>query len=149
MLTEIRQQTLDIDWFFVSDNAIGCVASGGGKLPESVAFLNDEIWTITSYFRNLPEKTSIIINEELEKIKGAALTDNYLSDFVYMAKRGLFAFDKSNLNNFLDSKYHLVTRPVEPIELEKLSVEIQELINKTNYKGNIRQVDFVDVEDIN
>jgi len=34
---EIDQQTLDIDWFFTDGCYISFMASGGGKLPESVA----------------------------------------------------------------------------------------------------------------
>lgn len=100
MLTDIQQQALDIDWFFIADDKIGFVASAGGKLPESVAILDEKIGIVSSYFRNLPEKTTVIINNELEKIKNTSINENYLGDFVYMAKRGLYTFDKSLLNNF-------------------------------------------------
>jgi hypothetical protein len=34
MLSEIEQQSLDIDCFFTNDEYIVFVASGGGKLPD-------------------------------------------------------------------------------------------------------------------
>jgi len=118
MLTEIQQQTLDIDWFFTSEDKIGFVASAGGKLPSSVASLDEKNGILSSYFRNLPEKTEAIINNELEKIKGSAINENYLNDFLYMAKRGLFAFDKLSLNNFLDVNYHIVAKPKQYLSLK-------------------------------
>jgi len=137
MLTEIEQQSLDIDWFFIADNKIGFVASGGGKLPDSVTNLNKNFSEISSYFRSLPEKTEAIINKELKRIKTTTITDYYLEDFVYMAKRGLYSFDKTLLNNFSDTNYHIVARPIECLRVEELPIEITDLINKTTYDGNI------------
>ena len=42
MFTETQQQTLDIDWFFIADDKIGFVTSAGGRLPESVAVLDEK-----------------------------------------------------------------------------------------------------------
>lgn len=148
MFTEIQQQTLDIDWFFITDNKIGFVASGGGRLPHSVAILESEIEIISSYFRKLPERTTVIINEELEKIKNTSITENYLSDFLYMAKRGLYTYDKSLLNDFSDLNYHLVAKPLESLKVEDLPPEIARLINKTIYKGKIDLLKFINVDDI-
>ncbi|MEN2403168.1 hypothetical protein GKZ90_0025530 [Flavobacterium sp. MC2016-06] len=148
MFTDIQQQTLDIDWFFINDNKIGFVASGGGKLPNSVTNLDEKIGVISSYFRNLPDKSKVIINNKLEEIKGSTITENYLSDFVYMAKRGLYVFDKSSLNNFSDLNYHLVVKPESPLELEKLPSDIFQMINKTIYTGNIEQIDSITINDI-
>jgi hypothetical protein len=106
MLTEIDQQTLDIDWFFTDNKNIAFVASAGGKLPISVAksTINNE--KITSYFRNLPSKNDVIINPNLDKtFSNVVMKEKYFADFIYMAKKGLFAFDKIMLNNFSDSKY--------------------------------------------
>lgn len=35
-----------------------------------------------------------------------------------MAERGLFAFDKTYLNNFNDTVYHLVASPKGPLNLD-------------------------------
>lgn len=137
MFTEIEQQTLDIDWFFISGDKIGFVASAGGKLPDSVAILDEKIGQIVSFFRSLPEKTTVIINDELQKIKNTSITDSYLVDFIYMAKRGLYTFDKSLLNDFSDLDYHLVAKPTEFLSLEDLPSYIIDLINKTIYSENI------------
>lgn len=148
MLTEIEQQSLDIDWFFIDDSKIGFVASAGGKLPNSVANLDENIGKISSYFRSLPEKTEVIVNGKLEKIKNTNITDNYLKDFLYMAKRGLYTFDKTSLNNFSDTNYHLVVKPKEHLKIEELPNEIIDLINNTIYKGNIDIDDSINLDNI-
>ena len=148
MFTDIQQQTLDIDWFFIADDKIGFVASAAGKLPQSVTILDEKIGIISSYFRNLPERTTVIINDKLEEIKNTSINENYLGDFVYMAKRGLYAFDKSLLNNFSDLTYHLVAKPQQPLSLKELPNEIFDLIKKTTYDGNLNMVDKINIHSI-
>lgn len=146
MFTETQQQTLDIDWFFIAEDKIGFVASAGGRLPESVAILDKKIEILSSYFRNLPEITTVRIHGKLEEIK--KIDENYLADFVFMAKRGLYAFDKLILNNFSDLKYHLVAQPVAYLSLKELPSEIIDLIHKTVYAGTIDLPKVLSIEDI-
>lgn len=148
MLTEIEQQTLDIDWFFMSQNKIGFVASGAGKLPNTVACLDEKLGYISTFFRNLPEITTVIINSDLEIIKKGIITDAYLSDFIYMAKRGLFAFDKTYLNNFSNTEYHLVAKPLEPLKIKQLPVEIINMISSTIYSGNLDSDSLINLDNI-
>jgi hypothetical protein len=95
IIEEIEQEVLDIDWFFTNGHEIGFVASGGGRLPTSIAKFQD-IDTLSTYFRSVPKSTDIITNPILESIVGnGSVDDRYLFDFVEMAKRGLYTFDKS------------------------------------------------------
>lgn len=149
MFTDIQQQTLDIDWFFIAEDKIGFVASAGGKLPESVAILDEKIGIISSYFRNLPEITTVVINDKLEEIKNTSINENYLGDFLFMAKRGLYAFDKSLLNNFSDLTYHLVAKPKKPLSLKELPNDIFDLIKKTTYDGDLNMIDKINTHIIN
>ncbi|MBA9073224.1 hypothetical protein GGR22_001350 [Flavobacterium gossypii] len=146
MFTETQQQTLDIDWFFIADDKIGFVASAGVKLPESVAVLDEKIGILSSYFRNLPEITTAHIHDELKEIK--KIDEKHLADFVFMAKRGLYAFDKLVLNNFSDLKYHLVAKPETYLSLKGLPTEIIDLIHKTVYTGAIDLAKAINIEDI-
>lgn len=148
MLTETQQQTLDLDWFFIADDKIGFIASSGGKLPQSVALLDEKTEIVSSYFRSLPEMTTAIINDGLEQIKKSSINEIYLADFVFMAKRGLYAFDKSSINNFSDGTYHLVAKPTQHLKLEELPTEIMDLIGKTVYEGKMITVDSISIDDI-
>lgn len=147
MISEIEQETLDIDWFFVSGNKIGFVASGAGKLPETVANLDEKLALLSNFFRNLPETSGVEINEMLESIKGTNLSDAYLDSFIYFAKRGLYAFDKTFLNDFLDTDYHLVAKPNKPIFFNILPKNIAELIRGAIYVEDIEGV-TIDVKKI-
>src|ERR1700744_5442360 len=116
MISEIDQSTLDIDWFFTDGENIAFVASGGGKLPTSIAKSEDHLESLTSYFRALSEKSDVAVDTELSKMNDN-IDGHYLSDFIFMSKRGFFCFDKTVLNNFSDTNYHLVTMPLMPLKL--------------------------------
>jgi len=148
MYTEIEQQNLDIDWFFTDNNEIAFVASAGGKLPTTIANLGVGNGDLSSYFRSLPEISEIIINPQLKDIIPDA-NEAYLSDFINMAKKGIYAFDKTILNNFFDSNYHLVVNPKTPLKLENLSSEILEIILKTRLDEKLKNTKRIDISKFN
>jgi hypothetical protein len=147
MFTEIEQEISDIDWFFTDNNNIAFVASAGGKLPNKIA-QSENYNLLSSYFRSLPEKSEVLINHNLSKILGNEIDETYLSDFIFMAKKGLYCFDKSVLNNFSDTKYHLVAKPLNPIKMENLPKKILEVINLSVCKNNIEILENIDVIEI-
>jgi hypothetical protein len=68
MITAIEQEISDIDWFFTNGEEIGFVASGGGKLPDSVSNKSfEEIVLLATYFRDLPQKSRAIIDPNSKK----------------------------------------------------------------------------------
>ncbi|MGL6127558.1 hypothetical protein [Chryseobacterium artocarpi] len=144
MYTEIEQQSLDIDWFFTGNNEIAFVASAGGKLPETIAELGEKNGILSSYFRNLPEISDVIINPELKSIL-PDVNETYLSDFINMAKKGIYAFDKTVLNNFLDSNYHLVVSPKNPLKLKDLSPNVIEVILKAQFNNELKDMKQINV----
>lgn len=148
MYTEIEQETLDIDWFFTNNENIGFVASGGGKLPVSVATSKDKATLLSNYFRSLPDRdNNIYINPHLENILGTEVNEDYLFDFIGMAKKGLYTYDKTVLSNFSDTTYHLVVTPLSPINLNELPEYIIDILKKTYYK-KIQLDEKIVLEDI-
>jgi hypothetical protein len=132
MISEIEQSTLDIDWFFTDNNKIGFVASAGGRLPKSVAKSKDNIELLSNYFRGLSPTTDIKVNPKLKEfMPHRDINENYLSDFIYMAERGLYSFDKISLNNFNDDGYYLVASPVVGLTINDLPIEISNIIAQT------------------
>jgi len=95
MYTEIEQQTLDIDWFFTDGKYVGFVASGAGKLPETVANSEVNNKKLRSYFKGLPNISDSIINPLLDKLLirlfGSGADERYLRDFIYFTQRGLYS----------------------------------------------------------
>ncbi|UKB86103.1 hypothetical protein LF887_10900 [Chryseobacterium sp. MEBOG06] len=144
MYTEIEQQTLDIDWFFTDGKYIGFIASGAGKLPESVATSSENNEKLVSYFRNLQEISEVIVNPKLNdlliEIFGTGADERYLYDFVSMTKKGFYSFDKIYLNNFLDYDYHLVTSPMNPLTIDDLPQDILNIILQTKYSDGMKNV---------
>lgn len=139
MITEIEQQSLDIDWFFTDGKHVAFVASGGGKLPKSIAESSDYN-LLSSYFRNLPEKSEIEINVSLSEILKMVPDERYLADYVLMTKKGLYSFDKTILNNFLDPNYHLVAQPISPLKIIDLPKEVFEILIKSKYDKNLTSI---------
>jgi hypothetical protein len=147
MITEIEQQSLDIDWFFTDEKHIAFVASGGGKLPKSIAESVDYN-LLSNYFRNLPEKTEVKINENLREILKMVPDERYLADYLAMAKKGIYSFDKTVLNNFLEPNYHLVASPISPLMIWDLPEEIIILLQKTKYNNNLKSMLNIDSSEI-
>ncbi len=138
MITEIEQENLDIDWFFLNNKNIYFVASGGGKLPHSVSESDEDNKKLINFFRNLSDLSDVEINDELnKKFENDSMKEKYLSDFIFMSKKGLYSFDKTILNNFLDQNYHLVAKPLNPLLVDQLPEDIKKILNKTEYRGNI------------
>ena len=137
MITIIEQQTLDIDWFFNNGKDVGFVASGGGKLPDSIAKSLEKDQFLASFFRSLPLRSEVTINPDLDKIIPTRINETYLSDFIEMAQKGLFSFDKTVLNNFSDLHYHLVAKPVNPLKFDHLPLEIKKALAESKFNGDI------------
>jgi len=137
MITELEQQNLDIDWFFLNKDNICFVASGGGKLPVSVAKSFEMNNALSTFFKSLPIISEVIVNPNLNNIIATNVNEKYLSDFIQMSQRGLFSFDKTVLNNFAESHYHLVAKPVTPFKRNDLPAEILKIISKSIYQGDI------------
>jgi len=136
MFTEIEQETLDIDWFFTNGDLIGHVASGGAKLPASVAGSKENIKLLFSFFTKLPGKCGLIVNPDLKHVIDD-INDDYLSPFIEMAKKGIYSYDRTNFNNFGGSEYHLVASPAEPIKFGELPGDIQQILAMSKYDGEI------------
>ncbi|MGZ3754697.1 MAG: hypothetical protein ACXVAY_03175 [Mucilaginibacter sp.] len=139
MITDIEQETSDIDWFFTNGKEVGFVASGGGILPKSVSKRSfDEIELLATYFRGLPKTSKTIIDTNLkEVITSGNNTNEYLSSFIEMAEKGFFSFDKSVINRFSDTNYHLVATPINPLKFDDLPSEISKILAETKINSNI------------
>lgn len=144
MITEIEQQTLDIDWFLTDGKYIRFMASGGGKLPDSVAKSSYNNEKLVSYFRNLPEISDFVVNSKLDALLiekfGTGVNERYLEDYVLMTKKGLYSFDKTVPCNFLDPYYHLVASPVIPLIISDLPKEILEILMETQCSAEMNAI---------
>jgi hypothetical protein len=116
---------------------VAFVASSGGKLPISLAQSKESLELLFLYFNHLADKSDIIINPHLEKIIKSEVNARYLSSFMEMAKRVIFAFDKTGFNNFLDPNYHLVASPFDPLKFDQLPAEIRHVLIETKYDGKL------------
>ncbi|WP_294250474.1 hypothetical protein [uncultured Chryseobacterium sp.] len=152
MYTEIEQQTLDIDWFFTDGKYIGFIASGAGKVPETVANSKINNKKLVSYFKSLPKISDVMVNPLLDEllfnIFGSGGAERYVRDFIYYTQRGLYSFDKTNLNNFTDHRYHLVASPVNPLKIIDLPSDILDILMQTKFEDNIDLIKDLDASGI-
>ncbi|GAB2693522.1 hypothetical protein GCM10027037_16210 [Mucilaginibacter koreensis] len=138
MISEIEQETLDFSWFFTNGEKIGFVASGGGKLPNSIANQTHEaIAELASYFEALPPISSVIVNPAINKLITPGTNKHvYISFFAEMAERGIYAFDKTACNNFLNTNYHWVAYPATLLKLSHLPANIATRVMQTTFTGD-------------
>jgi len=135
MYTDIDPQSIDIDWFLTNGLEIAFMASAGGCLPTSVSKSAQNNEVLQAYFEDLPYTTEFVINPDLKNIINSAVDDWYLSSFINMAMKGLYAFDKTNLGVFNDPNYHLVAKPVTPLNVNLLPPAILNIITGTQFDG--------------
>lgn len=141
MYSEIEQQTLDIDWFFTNGEDIVFVASGGGKLPQSVVEAGGHT-LLVEFFNSLPDITGGIISDSLEEFVSDS-TKEYWEAFLPMVRKGLWAYDKTLLNSYQDTRYHLVARPFYALKFRELPRHIKEVIIKTQFDRPLeKQIDI-------
>ncbi len=140
----IEQETSDIDWFFVdANNEIGFVASGGGKLPNSIAD-KDYRYDLGSYFRGLSDTSNYELNNDLVIVDQTEKLKQY-SDFISLAKKGLYCFDKTDLNNFDDTRYDLIVKPDKGLKVEDIPNDILKILSITKLKLNLNKIRELDV----
>lgn len=132
-----EQVANDIDWYFVDhQGALMHLTSAGGRLPDIVVERNTENDLINRVVNTLPEQFEVEINQELDGIvlfEDQNLRALYLEDFVAMAKRGLFSYDKTVLGDFNEPRYHLVAGPKEGfLKAELLPENLRSLLFTSN-----------------
>tara|TARA_R110002020_G_scaffold73623_3_gene188899 strand:- start:18 stop:503 length:486 start_codon:yes stop_codon:yes gene_type:complete len=118
MAYELYEQfELDINWYFRDRFNHLCVAtSAGGVLPEYINVNienNDEFHQIID---ELPEKFKIKRNERIvNRIQGLDNEEEvseYFKEFEKLARKGLYVFDKFDIDNPDDPNYFLIVYPI-------------------------------------
>lgn len=141
----IEQETSDISWFFVDiNNQIGFVASGGGKLPNSIANSSYD-YNLSLYFNKLPDSNNYELGKTIQKNN---LSQYY--SFIQLAKKGLYCFDKTNLNDHDDTNYHLVVKPIKALKIKDITDKsILKLLKLTKANLKLNDLEHLDVALIN
>ncbi len=108
--------THDIDWFVIINGKLIHVASAGGRIPE---LIKEDLLKPLIFVANLPILKDIqeintvdsgFLSNKL-RISGQEEVDAYLQTFKFMAQKGLYSFDRTNVSNNEDNSYHLVAWP--------------------------------------
>ena len=139
----IDQETSDYDWFAIdSKGNIGHFASGGGILPHSVAASAEDFESLTDYFKLLKAEGNTYslapFFEFPKDIKTDAQREYFLSSYVRYSARGLYSFDRNQLDRKGKADafgYGLITVPANPSSVNQLPITIQNILIKTRYNG--------------
>lgn len=127
----IQQATLDLNWYFVDRfNRICVAASAGGVLPQLIADNYEKNDQFHEAVMALPPEYMVVTNERiLNLIKGIEkdMLDDYFKDFKDLASRGLFVFDRVNLEDSKDGIYLLVAHPVYDTRVDSAPLEVASL----------------------
>lgn len=167
--------THDIDWFYYISGKLIHVASAGDKLPKgikSLRYLHD----IQNKIDLLPEKYNVELNrdyithniierdyqnlyvdeESFDKDVDLEMSNYHLtkaeklyySTYVYYARRGLYSFDRTDINSS-ESIYHLVARPIFSKKRHDKFVEIKGIpqinTNAIDFNAKIDKIVEIDL----
>lgn len=143
---------IDLDWYALDlDKHIAHLMSGGGIVPN---LLNEESHDLlTDYFNNLPEikDNDVKISDQLNQYVNFSTKqekERYLQNFIKMAQRGIYSYDKTNLTMFGDPMYHLVAIPGKFLTIGDLPLVIYEKLQLIPFKGKFRDTVSLTIEDI-
>lgn len=147
--SKIEQRTLDLNIFFRDNEKIIHLASAGGELP--INLLNTDEYN-DSFFDEIIELESEIevdINPNLLEILGTNSEnqfnlEQYLYDFVEIAKKGIYSYDKTYIDDPESKKYHLVAKPKN---LQTLKLNTEKLIKiESKISTNFEIQDFENIK---
>jgi len=146
MISDLEEQTLDLDWFAVDANGeIGHFATGGlGFLPLSVKACNENRVLLRSFFRGLAGNGEAIESPSLASHRhfaSEAEKERSLEDFVQMSSKGLYSFD-CIFDRKRPSGYYLVVLPSNPLTVEELPDEIRPALELTRFPGSFAKKDL-------
>lgn len=166
----------DMDWFVKINQHYIHAASAGGMIP-TVIYENDEknksLARAIKHMPSLFKEEEIEINpflrqilhleeqqEELSFVLSACNIsyennpiDTYIKriycySFMKFAQKGFLSFDKTNINNFNDSEYHLVARPRVEGNDNIIKLPSSFILNEISINENIRQWQSISLVDI-
>ncbi len=149
MITDLEEETLDLDWFSVDvDGEIAHFASGGrGFLPPSVKASRENLNRLIAYFRSILAVNGDAIESpnfsSHKQFQSEAQKSMYLADYSQMGAKGLYSFDYVVVSK-RPSGYFVVARPSHPLNVEILPHNIQEIIKKTCFFGAFSRLNMVE-----
>lgn len=113
--TLIEQETRDLDIFFKDNSKLIHLASAGGQIPNRLSENDIQNEEFAAQISEIEESFEIEINQNLSEFVNIPENgqERYLRDFVSMAKRGFYSYDKTRLGKFEDPFFHLVARPIK------------------------------------
>jgi hypothetical protein len=153
MITDLEEETRDIDWFSVdSKGEIAHFTSGGqGFLPPSVKASNENLQRVTMFFRQLLPNGDAVESSNLSShiyFDLEAQKSRYLEAFSGMAEKGLFSFDCVMDAPERPSSYFMVAKPSHPVNIGDLPEDIRNILGQTYFSGEFSNEDMIIPDDI-
>ena len=128
--SSIEQETRDLDIFFKDSSKLIHIATAGGQIPNQLADNDKQNEEFASEISTFDETFEVEVNQNLAEFVN--IPDNgierYLRDFILMASRGFYSYDKTKLGNFEDPFFHLVARP-KKTENQLLTANTENLLS--------------------
>lgn len=158
----IDQLTHDLNWYFTDRfNRLCVAASGGGLLPKRIVENDENNDLFHSIILERPREFKVARNDNIiSQIQGIENQDieAYFRDFEVLASRGLFVFDKLNLQEPENGYYILAAYPIyntrnDPYPIDRKHLHLiqrvnRAIISRTNSsfsKKNFQPLDLITI----
>ena len=108
----------DLDWFCIVNGFYIHVASAGGVIPsqindkDKIRNIQHQVELLHDIYNDKEiEYNEVAINNVVGN-KGAKGRSQYIESFASMARKGFASFDRTNVADPDDNRYHLVCKPI-------------------------------------
>jgi hypothetical protein len=136
-----------MDFFFMDqDKTLIHLVTAGGLSEKYKSISIEEHDLLTNYLLSLPHLCDVSIHPELfttHTFANEVAKDRYVESFVSWARRGFYSFDKTDISNPEDKKFHLVAVPLNPLRFENLELKIQVILEKMQIETFVENAAFI------
>jgi len=141
---ELIFETIDIDWFCIDQhNNIAHFASAGGAIPKSVINNLDLNSKTIDYILQSDAICNYAISSEIKLITNDF--EKYIKSFRAYAERGIYSYDKVDMQNHNENVYRLVAKPDVSLKYNGLPTHIAEFISCVRVKGDFKEMSYIDI----
>ena len=151
----IDQQVLDIIWHALDrEGRVLQFASGGGRIPNSVAKDVEGIRQVFSYVQQLPhfDNNEVMVNMKFVDRYNFAREDSkneYIARLNSFSKNGIVVFDKMMPPWEENASYCKEATPQKILTVDMTPDEIQEILSRTVLDFDAINSDFVSLKKLN
>lgn len=158
MISDIDEQTIDIDWYRVdSEGYIANFSTGGGCgfLPKSIKLSDRYLDFLPTFFKKATPVqgngvvSARLMSHHIQPFCSEERKDLFFESYLDAASKGLYAYHfKGNGSGDEVFGYYTVASPSMPMHVSEVPPDIQKVLERTRFHGEFRTADTIRLNEI-